>query len=486
MADWVTTTALLPHQEAAVAKLLPTRAGALFMDMGTGKSRTLLELARIRQGKYDRLIWACPCSGRETIRQEILKHTTLTDADIYVFDDSTETRNLPLDRRIYVLGIESLSSSARVVFAFARLVTDHSFLAIDESHLIKGHRANRTQRLTGIGARARYRSVLTGTPFSQGAQDLFSQMTFLSPKILGYNSFYSFARNHLEYEVRKDAQGHRRRTGRIIRCHNEEYLASKMAPYVYQVRKDECLTLPEKLYETRYCCMTAAQRHCYEWAKQEILLDLDYDSWNPIAIFHLFSTLQSIVCGFWNRQVPGAERREPLEIASERPALLLHVIAGIPDAEKVIIWAKYHHAVEQIKAALITEHGADSVAELHGWLTDRQRNEHLAAWRAGRRFLVATQDTGAQVLTLNEAAYAIFYADSFKYVTRAQAEDRNHRIGQSRRPVYITLHCEDSIDSRIASALARKENTLAVFQSQIDKYRREGMKQRAIDLVRSL
>ena len=77
-----TTTDLLPHQAAAVAKLLPTRVGALFMDMGTGKSRVTLELARIRQEKWDRLFWFGPCSLKETIYYEIRKHTDLTAADI--------------------------------------------------------------------------------------------------------------------------------------------------------------------------------------------------------------------------------------------------------------------------------------------------------------------------------------------------------------------------------------------------------------------
>ena len=99
---------------------------------------------------------------------------------------------------------------------------------------------------------------------------------------------------------------------------------------------------------------------------------------------------------------------------------------------------------------------------------------------------MATQSAGGHGLTLNEAAYTIFYADGFKYSERIQAEDRNHRIGQVRRPVYVTLHCSDSIDDRIATALGRKGNALTIFQERIEAYRAQGMKQRAIDLVREL
>lgn len=481
-----TTTDLMPHQAPAVAKLLPLKVGAMLMDMGTGKSRTLIELARIRQDKFDRLIWFAPVSLKDTVRQELLKHTTLGAGDIYVFDAATSGRTIPLDRRAYILGIESMSASDRVVLAYNGLVTDRSFVAVDESAYIKGHRSKRTQRITHMSARARYRAVLTGTPFSQGAEDLYAQMSFLSPKILGYRSFWSFAANHLEYEERKDAYGVKRRTGRILRSHNEDYLAARIAPYTYQVRKDECLDLPDKLHETRYCSLTGEQREYYEQAKNEILLELDYDDWSPIRIFHLFSSLQSIVCGFWTRTDPASGARELIRIEHRRLRLLLDTVAEIPADEPVVIWAKYHHAVREIVAGLSADYGPESVAEFHGKMSERERAEALAAWRAERRFMVATQSAGGHGLTLNEAAYVIFYADSFKYSERIQAEDRNHRIGQTRRPVYVTLHCEGTIDDRIAGALSRKGNTLEEFQSRVNHYRKDGMKQKAIDMVKSL
>lgn len=481
-----TRTELMPHQSAAVAKLLPSRVGGLFMDMGTGKSRTLLELASIRQEKYDRLFWFAPVSLKETVRQEVLKHTTLTDADVYTFDDRTTERTAPADKRIYIVGIESMSASNRVALAYNALCTERSFVAVDESSYVKGHRSKRATRITYMSERARYRAILTGTPFTQGAVDLYSQMTFLSPKILGYRSFWSFAANHLEYEERKDAFGRKRRTGRILRSHNEDYLAAKIAPYTYQVRKDECLDLPDKLHETRYCSMSAGQRERYDQAKYEILMQLEYDDWSPVQIFHLFSTLQTIVCGFWNRTDPDTKKVEHLDIAHGRLDLLRETAAEIPDGEPVIIWAKFRQSVREIAAALRTTYGDDSVALYCGDLNETQRNAELARWRTGARFLVATQSAGGHGLTLNEAAYVIFYADGFKYSERIQAEDRNHRIGQARRPVYITLQCADSIDDRIATALSRKGNALHIFQERMDKYRKQGMKQKAMDLVKSL
>jgi SNF2 family DNA or RNA helicase len=481
-----TTTALLPHQRDAVAKMLPARVGALFMDMGTGKSRTTLELACLRQHKWDRLFWFVPCSLKETIYHELLKHSDLSEKDIKLWDERVRDDRLPLSARFHIIGIESMSASNRTVLAYAAIVTEQSFVVVDESSYIKGHNSLRTLRITELSACARYRLILTGTPFSNGIADLYAQMAFLSKKILGYSSFYSFAANHLEYEMRRDNAGVQRRTNHVIRAHNIEYLAAKIAPYIYQVRKSECLELPDKLYETRYFSMTDEQHRAYEQAKDEIL-SLEPDDWTSIAIFRLFTALQAIVCGFWTRMDPKTHQRERLTLNHQRIAVLQTVIDEIPDGEKIIIWSKYQHAVSEIRAALCLREGADAVAEFHGMIPQHHRHQELRRWQqGGARYLLATQSTGGHGLTLNESAYAIFYADGYKYTDRVQAEDRQHRLGQTRQPTYISLCCAYSIDERIQIALEQKGNALKSFQRQVQRYRAEGLKEHARKLVQNL
>jgi SNF2 family DNA or RNA helicase len=479
-----TTSALMPHQETAVAKLLPSRVGGLFMEMGTGKSLTLIELARLRAAKWDRVIWFCPVSLKQTVRHEILKHTDLTDDDILVFDDKTQEGNIPPGPRFVVVGIESMASSARVVMAVNSVVTERSFVVVDESSYIKGHRARRTERITAIAARAKYRAVLTGTPFTQGVVDLFAQMRFLSPKILGYPSFYTFAGNHLVYETReiRNRFGKKKavRTGRIVHSHDWDYLTGRIAPYVYQVRKDECLSLPDKVQETLYCSMSRQQQAWHDEAKREFLLEWDPADLSPLPFFKLFTALQTIACGF--RRVDD----EICAIPNDRLGLLDYAVCRIPEEDKVIVWAKYRFCLDAIVTRLADEYGTEAVCRFDGGLNERQRAEDLSRWRGKGRFLVATQAAGSHGLTLNESAHSIFYADSFKYSERLQAEDRNHRIGQTRRPEYVTLHCSGSIDDRIRTALNNKGSALASFMKEMDVARKSGIKKRAVDLVRAL
>ena len=459
-------TSLMQHQREAVNKLSPSRVGALFMDMGTGKSRTSIELANLRAAKIDKVVWFTPVSLKLSVAQEIRKHTDCED--IHVFDHKTSQRNLP-KARWYVVGIESMSSSTRVVAAVNQLITERTMVILDESSYIKGHNSKRTERLTFICARARYRLILTGTPLSQGVVDLFAQMRFLSDKILGYSSFYSFAANHLEYSDKFP--------GMIVRAHNTEWLAAKINPYTYQVRKDECVDLPPKHYSTKWFYMSSEQRDWYENLKDEFLMQIDPDDWDSYLLFQLFSALQQVVCGFYN------ERKVKLlhEFENDRTDILAELVSRMSD--QCIIWAKYHYDIEQIQKVLDAE--KRTYALYTGKQSEREREANKVKFQAGdAQFFVATPSSGGHGLTLNEASTVIFYDNSFKYSERIQAEDRCHRIGQTKSVHYIDIVCANSIDERIMKSISSKEDTLESFQSEIKAA--QGNKEKIRNLIKGL
>ncbi len=456
---WGVTTQMLRHQAEAVAKMLPTRVGGIFMEMGTGKSRTAVELARLRQQKIDRVVWFCPVGLKVTVAREIRKHTDCGDAMIYVFDHKTREDTLPLDRFWYVVGIESMSLGSRALHSIMQVIDERTMVVVDESTYIKGHWAKRTRRVTHICAKARYRLILTGTPITQGVVDLYAQMRFLSPKILGYDSFYSFASNHLVYSTR-----HR---GQIVRTLGYEWIIERIRPYVYQVTKDECLDLPRKRHVDRYCDLTDAQQAAYQKAKEDFAEDLltyvDEDSSlsNGIAIFRLFSRLQAIACGF----------RDGEPIAQRRLGLLSAVLSEI-GPEPVVIWAKYRDSVRQIVERIRAEGG--TAWGYDGTVPEGKRQVVLDAWRREGGCLVATQSLGGHGLDLTNASTVIFYARGFKYSENIQAEDRCHRIGQPWPVTYISLWADCGIEDRIAAAHAHKGNALQRLREEIDKIKASG------------
>lgn len=457
-------TDLMPHQVPAVEKMMPTRVGALFMEMGTGKTRTAIDVIHRRLARISKVIWFCPVSLKETIRQEILKHTDIPASDIYCFDHKTSTKNIPA-ALFYIVGIESMSLSARVILTINALVTTRTFVIVDESSFIKGHRSARTCWITKLSQKAKYRMILTGTPISQGVVDLFAQFRFLSSKILGYNSFYSFAANHLEYSEKFP--------GMIVRAHNTKYIAAKIKPYVYQITKNECLDLPEKIYETRYFRMTSEQREWYEIIKWETLDRVE--EWDSYVIFQLFSKLQQIVCGFLNDR--------NFEFNHHRISCLMNIIDRIDDTEKIIIWCKYEHDIHEITAALKPE----NVARFYGKINVKNREQSITEFRNEKRFFVATESCGGHGLTLNESSHVIFYNNGFKYAERMQAEDRCHRIGQARPVLYVDIVCSDSIDEHIMQAIANKGSVVDAFKREVDKIKRSKDKKNKLkDMIKGL
>lgn len=435
--DWTVQTALMEHQIRACEKLIRSKIGALFMEPGTGKTRTAIEFAYRRKGKYDKIVWICPDNVKSTIAYEWRKHTSLDD-EIYVWDDKTTDATIP-PALVHIVGLEGISMSTRVALALNSVVTDQTFMIVDESARIKNHKALRTQRISLIGERAKYKLILTGTPTtSSGAEDLFSQMTFLSHKILGYRSFYGFAANHLEYNEKFKKYS--------INAHNTALIASKIAPYVYQVRKSECLQLPEKVYQTEEFELSVPQWQAYTSAKKltfEALEELEDNRDTSYLIFRMFSWLRQIVSGFWNHPEHGL---------IEYPNTRLMALEQVLTDKKTIIWVEYQKSVEDIVQLL----GRSQCSLFYGGISKAERDTEIALWRKEKPYLIATPATGGEGLTLNEAEQVVFFSNSFSYEKRQQAEDRCHRQGQTKQILYTDLVAVGTIDERMRDAQYRK------------------------------
>jgi len=464
-------TRLLPHQIQAIEKLKRLRIGGLLMEMGLGKTRVMIEIVHSRRDRINNVLWFCPVSLKTTIASEIRKH--VLNADVYIFNDKTTQETIP-DKFWNVIGIESISSSKRTIYSACELVRKRSCVIVDESSYIKGHRSNRTKWITAIGQKAHYRYILSGTPMTQGIVDLYSQMRFLDERILGYRSFYQFAANHLEYSEKYP--------GMIRRSHNVKLIAAKIAPYCYQVTKEECLPLPKKVYDSRYFTMSDEQEKLYQEAKQRAFERIAGEEYPSHIIFKLFTELQQIVNGFIkeeNTNSPPTYRT----LEEYRTETLLSVIDSIPAHEKIIIWAKYQRDIISIQQTLNHHHGNDSVALFCGTIPQEIRDMELVKFRRKSRFLIATPACGGHGLTLNESAYVIFYSNEFKYSNRLQAEDRNHRIGQSRPVTYIDLICSGSIDERIHECLNKKGNLVEEFKREVDKLRSAHTLKKALNMA---
>lgn len=443
-------TTLYPHQQEAVEKLSKVKVGALYMEMGTGKTRTALELIerRLRAGKINKVIWLCPCSVKVNLRRGIARHAVIEDG------------------LLEICGIETLSSSARENRRLRQITKTHRcFLVVDESILVKNAFAVRTSNIIMLADACQYKLILNGTPISRNEADLYAQWRILDPRIFGYRSYWSFAANHLEVDET---------TGRIRNVLSVDYLTQKMAPYTYQILKSDCLNLPEKIYRSFWFSLTDEQLQHYaevcDMFLSAVVLDSRYET---TAIYRVLTALQLVSSG---RRVLNTSPLDPItsepffERPEDNPRLqaLLSTIDLYPDPnEKVIVWGRYNHEIEDIYQALMQQ-GKD-VALFYGALSQKRRQESLDRFAADTRFLVGNKNCAGFGLDLQYSHYAVYYDDDWDWGRRIQSEDRIHRIGQTHNPVIIDLMADSTIDERIAKSNARKENLADSFKANLRK-----------------
>ena len=442
-------TQLYPYQRAAVDKLIGLRVGALYMEMGTGKTRTALELIRRRldAGKIAHVLWLCPCSVRLNLRSDIAKHAEGALQAIAIY------------------GIESLSSSTRIYGLLDRYVSAApTMLVVDESLLVKTPWAIRTRRVTRLAAKCPYRLILNGTPVGRDEADLFAQWYLLDWRILGYQSYYSFAANHLEYDERYRSK--------VRRTLHVDYLADKIAPYSYIATKEDCLKLPDKAYHLTTFEFTEEQFIEYQ---RVLTLYLNSfveraDALGDAAIYRAFTALQEVSSG--RRIISPVDkpiRHERMFAPMDNPRIqaLLDGIARMEDG-KAVIWCKFMHEIEDVAYALERTYGPGCAAQFHGKIRPKARDAALERFRGETRFLVANKGCAGLGLNLQHCHLAIYYNNDWNWAMRIQSEDRIHRIGQEHTVKILDICAAAGIDCQILRCLDRKERLADQLRSELE------------------
>lgn len=240
---------LLPQQDAAIEKLHRLKVGALFMEPGTGKTRTAYEL--VKSVKSDLILWLTPFQTKQNLLDEINKCGGLNMLEI--------------------VGIETLSSSDRKYLDLHNKVQLHNtFLIVDESLKIKNWEAIRTKRILELSKYCQYKLVLNGTPITRNLLDIWAQFQFLSPKILNMD-MAEFKNTFCEWvKITTRHNGHTATQQYISKYHNIEYLYSLIGHYVYEC--DLHLTISQQHRDISYTLGPDEQER-YDYFKKMYLDD---------------------------------------------------------------------------------------------------------------------------------------------------------------------------------------------------------------------
>ena len=435
---------------------------ALFMEMGTGKSKVILDTASYLydNGKIDTLLIVAPKGAyRNWHLNEIPSH--LANHIIYryaIWSASPRKKEKQYledivragdELRIVIMNVEAFSSPKGVKWATSFLNTSRAMMVIDESTTIKNPTAKRTKAIIKLGTMAKYRRILTGEPVTRDPLDLYSQCEYLDEFHLGFSSFYTF-RNR--YAIMVNMNLGNRSFKKVTGFQRMDELNDLLRKFSFRVKKDDCLDLPEKTYQYRYVDMTKEQEKAYQEMK-DICMTTTKDTVvtvpNKLA---MLGKLHQIVCG----HIIDNDGKVSY-IKNNRMDALLEVTEEVDN--KCIVWACYRADLMNIAEQLRKKYGDDSVVEYWGDTDDKQRKENITAFMTGTpKFFVANPATAGFGLNLQVANTVIYYSNSYNLEHRLQSEDRCHRIGQKRNVHYIDLTTLKTVDNLIIKALKGKKD----------------------------
>jgi len=451
------------HQLTALKKSCDKKVYALFMEMGTGKTKVAIDNLAILydKGKVNGALIIAPKGVYKTwYSQEIPAHlprhihhtsvlwqATINQKQKKKLDTLFETG---VNLHILIMNVEAFSTTKGVAFAKKFLSCHETFMVVDESTTIKNPGAKRTKNIIDLAMHAKYRRILTGSPVTKSPLDLFKQCEFLDPYLLNHSSYYTF---RSRYATMRTANFNGRSVQLVVGYKNLAELSEKLKPFSYRVLKDDCLDLPAKTYMKRIITLTPEQQKVYRQMKQMALAEMNGKVITTMNALTQLMRLHQITCGHFK-----ADDDSIQPIKNNRLSQLLEVLEELEG--KAVIWAHYQFDVQTIVKAITEKYGEKSVVTYYGLTPNEIRQSNIERFQTKdeTRFLVGTPQTGGFGITLTAASTMIYYSNGYDLEKRTQSEARIDRIGQKFPMTYIDILAEDTVDERIVKALRKKIN----------------------------
>ena len=451
------------HQLKALEMSWNKEVFAYFMEMGTGKSKVLLDnIAMLYdQGKINGALIIAPKGVYKNwhdaeIPIHMVDHISKKVVLWQAFISQKQQKELNtlfetgVDLHILLMNVEALSTKKGVAFANKFLVSHNSLIAVDESTTIKNPSAKRTKNILKLASLGKYRRILTGSPVTKSPLDLYTQCHFLDIWLLGHQSYYSF---RTRYALMRTANFGGRSVQIVVGYRNLEELAEKLKSFSHRVLKDDCLDLPKTTFMKRIVQLTPDQQKIYQQMKQMALAEMNGKMTTTATVLTQLMRLQQITCGYFK-----ADDGTTQEIPNNRMPELIDLIYEIEG--KVVIWAHWQKDVSQIIKSLVKEFGEGCCVDYYGLTPQSERQDNINKFQNDSkvRFFVGTPQTGGYGITLTAASNMIYYSNGYDLEKRKQSEARIDRIGQTKPMTYIDILAEDTVDERIVKALRKKIN----------------------------
>ncbi len=317
-----------------------------------------------------------------------------------------------------------------------------NYIVLDESQAIKNPDSKRYKAMRLL--QSDNKIAMTGTPIENNTFDLYAQLSFTSPGLLGTKTSF---RNNFAIPIDNDG--------------NQEaanLLRKLIHPFILRRTKEQVANdLPDKTETVLFCEMAPAQRKLYDKLKQQIKLDLEEEVEEKGLAKSKFKILDGLLrlrqmCNSPLLVNPAFTGKNA---ESVKIKVLLQNITEELDQHNALVFSQFTSLLSIVRAEL--DKREIPYAYLDG--STRKRQEEVAKFMENSEikiFLISIK-AGNTGLNLTKADYVYILDPWWNPAVEAQAIDRTHRIGQDKQVFAYKLICKDSIEEKILKLQEKKK-----------------------------
>ncbi len=414
--------------------------GCLADDMGLGKTvQTLAFLQSMKEsGQEGTSLLIMPTSLVYNWQNEARKFTPGLKVFVYTGTNRMKdpTKFSKYDIVLTSYGIVRLDIDILEKFYF-------NYVILDESQAIKNPGSNIAKAVGHLKSRSRL--ILTGTPLENSTMDLWSQMNFINPGLLGAQSYF---KNEFLHPIEKKGDEEKLKK-----------LHSLIKPFILRRHKSQVATeLPEKVENIQVCQLSKDQEKEYEQVKSfyrnKILENIETSGLNKSQLL-LLQGLTKL------RQIANHPKMVNPDYdgdSGKMEDVIFMLDNAIRDDHKILVFSQFVKHLS-ILADHLREQKID-FAYLDGSTKDRAKQVDRFQEEKNLKVFLISLKAGGLGLNLTKADYVFILDPWWNPAIEAQAVDRAHRIGQENKVFTYKFITKDTVEEKIL-ALQRKKKRLA-------------------------
>jgi SNF2 family DNA or RNA helicase len=441
------------YQIASFNFLQRENLGALFLEMGLGKSKIVIDVfsEKLLKKEISKILVIAPNSILEKWEREILQHSPYPGIKIEVLRGAKGKRLelLKKESHCFILNYESCDT------LFEGLSAKHFDMIIcDESTKIKNPSAKRSKALYKLSERIKYRYILTGQPVPRNWVDIFGQFKFLDPTILG-PYITPFKRRYCQLGGFNGYQ--------VVGYQNVSELKQLIYSKGIRFKKDDCLSLPSRTFVEIPLNMTEVQSKLYKEMKRDLMTEFKGKITTAAQVLTKIVRLSQITSGFLHNTEGDYQVLEKIP----KIEATLELLGEAPE-DKWVIWTNFVLEGKLLKSAIEKE--GYSAEVISGEVKATRRAEIFESFQNGAiqngampQILICQTSIGGLGLDMTAANRAIYYSNSYNLEFRQQSLERLHRIGQTKKVTYYDLLMIGSIDLTVLNCLKKKTDMAEVL-----------------------